>query len=184
MESPIENKILEQHYDKYKVKFFNITLIYGSLILCLSFFESNLIFILHSITNYLFCGLSGLLISNLDEKHEKKNIVLMNLIFYSLNVLFNLYLSLTFSFFEIYNIVSMSMNIYFLINSYYLYQLFIDTILNDQKLTKKINNILENVSKFTPEQKKILRDKLFVQMKEILCLKKEIENKITHEKTD
>ena len=177
-----ENKLLKQHCKKYYNTLFFTSIYYGFSIIIFGYFDLNINIIFNAFVNVLFGGLVSLIIEYFeDDSLNKKKITFTLFNFFLIfNLFWNLYLFFNFKMYFIYNLSNCLISLYYLSQNMMLLNMSISLKIKNQSITKKMDKIITDVKKFTPEQKDFFKQELLKQVNEIISLKNEFKKKKTN----
>lgn len=173
-----QNIMLEDFCLKYKHQILKTSLFYLFTIFFCGYLDVEINVLYNAFLNYTYCGLQAFVVQHYEDLSQKKFTLFILNTFLSGNIMYNLYLFLNFKMYFIYNIISCVLSFYFLSNNKILLELEHKKFTDNTSINQKMNNIVNNVKHFTPEQKQLFKEHLFLKMKEIITLKKELQDKV------
>lgn len=170
-----QNNILDKHLENYNKFLYYHTIFYFFSTIIFGYLDQEKLCLI-SLINFLFGGLQGFVIQNFEEIPCKKVYLdVLNVLLFG-NVIFNIFNSINNYYY--FNFVCCIISLFYITQNKIILDISNNIIMKNNSINQKINNISENIKKFTPEQKKLFKEHLFNQMKEIINLKKELEDKI------
>lgn len=186
-----KDEIIYDYCDRYNIYLFVFSMYYVFSTLIYSFFDFELLVIYNTFVNFCFIGLQSFVVQRFLEMPYHKQVLGFLNFYLVLNIVFNIWVFLEYYNYYIYHITTFFISMFMITQNKLLYSLYYkenkknEEILDNVKntLNQKMKKVRNDVKDFSPEQKKIFKEMLIKQMKQVLNLKNEIEKK-TKDKED
>lgn len=188
MTNKMTNKIyiLDNNLKNYKLYLFILSLYYGYSILIFGYLNFEFFVVLNTFGNFGLIGLTSFIIQNFTEiPYQIQPLQGLNL-YLVINIAHNIWLFFKYYYYYSCNFISCLISIFLITQNNKLITIIkeLDNE-NQEKLNKvkntvsqKMNKIYNDVKEFDPEQKKMFKEALIKQMKQILELSHELNAKI------
>jgi hypothetical protein len=173
--------MIEKFCDEYLISLNYICLFYVFSLLSLVYFEQDHRMIFNSLVNFLGVGLVGTIIQNYQEFPKQILVLQIFNILHQINLTFNIFLLYFMNshfIFNLNNLINVLISLFYISKNCMLRDMTLNQELyKNNNINNRMNKVLSDVKKFTPEQKALLKQELINQMKEIINLKSEYEKK-------
>lgn len=173
---------LDQHLKNYKVYLFIFSLYYGYSTLIYGYLNFEFFVVLNTFTNFCLMGLISFIIQKFSEiPYQKETFLGLNLCL-GINIFHNLYLFSQYYHYYMCNLFSCMISLFLMTQNSYLILINKEIEKENEETLKKVKNtmsqkmnkIYNDVKGLDPEQKKMFKEALIKQMKQVLKLRDEL----------
>lgn len=178
--------ILDNNLKNYKLYLFIFGLYYGYSTLIFGYLNFEFFVVLNSFANFGLMGVTSFIIQNFSEVlYQKQTLQGLNL-YLVINIAHNIWLFLKYYHYYSCNFISCLISIFLITQNKKLITIIKELDNENQEKLNKINNnlsqkmnkIYNDVKGFNPEQKKMFKEALIKQMKQVMALRDEVNKKL------